>query len=187
MMNFEYINTERLRLRKITPEVYAYVFAEYTNEEQKSFFGFNTDAELEKERGKFEKGISTFNKSFVLFQLIDKASQKIIGSCGFHTWYTDHDRAEIGYALTRDDFKGKGMMTEALAPIIQYGFERMNLNRVEAFISPGNEPSLKLVAKLNFVPEGMLRQDYFKDGKHDDSLIFSLLHSEYRQQVGNPG
>jgi [ribosomal protein S5]-alanine N-acetyltransferase len=178
-MHFDYITTKRLQLRKLTPETYTYLFTHYTEEEIKAFFGFKTEDDFLKERGRYEKGVSTFNKSFTTFQIIDTASQKLIGSCGFHTWYTDHKRAEIGYALTHEDFKRKGIMTEAMAPILQYGFEQMSLHRIEAFVSPDNIPSLKLMETFKFTKEGHLREHYFNDGVVEDSLVFSLLRAEY--------
>jgi len=51
----------------------------------------------------------------------------VIGWCGFHTWYTDHHRAEIGYGIYKDEFKKQGFMTEALEAVLEYGFENFYL------------------------------------------------------------
>jgi [ribosomal protein S5]-alanine N-acetyltransferase len=177
-MEFELITTDRLMLRKITPEVYKYIFENYTAEEVAHFLGVDL-SEYTAEKEKSEKGYSTFNRSLLYFQLVDKVSENIIGWCGYHTWYLNHNRAEIGYGLFNDDFKGKGIMTEAIKPIIDYGFNKMNLHRIEAFIGPKNEPSLKLVKKLNFTQEGHLREHFCKDGVMEDSIVFSLLKKEY--------
>lgn len=178
-MNFELLETQHLILRKLTPETYNYIFQEYNDNELKAFLGFTTDEELDKEKDKFSKGIATYNRSFVNFQLIDKQTNAIMGACGYHTWYTEHHRAEIGYALNNDIHKGKGIMSEALKAVIDYGFREMNLNRIEALIGPKNEASLRLVQKLNFTKEGHLRKHYFKNNNMEDSLVFSLLRDEY--------
>jgi ribosomal-protein-alanine N-acetyltransferase len=178
-MEFEILTTERLRLRKITPEVYRYIFENYTAEEITGFLGI-TSVEFDAEKEKFEKGLTTFNRSFTYFQLINKASDTIIGWCGYHTWYLNHNRAEIGYGLFHDDYKGKGIMTEAIKPIIDYGFNKMNLHRIEAFIGPNNQASQKLVKKLNFTPEGLLREHFCKDNVMEDSIVFSLLKKEHK-------
>ena len=70
-------------------------------------------------------------------------------------------------------------MTEALTPIIAYGFSEMQLHRIEAFVGPNNSPSLNLMRKFGFTQEGQLRQHYLKDGKFEDSVVFSLLLEEY--------
>jgi [ribosomal protein S5]-alanine N-acetyltransferase len=185
-MTFEILETARLKLRKLTPEVFDYIFTNYINEELKSFLGLNADQELEKERDKHQKGLATYNRSFLYFQLIDKNTDTIIGGCGYHTWYLDHARAEIGYGLFQEHYKGKGLMSEALLPIIDYGFNTMHLNRIEALIGPENTPSLQLVKRLHFTQEGYLRQHYIiHNGQIVDSILFSLLRSEYQSRSAN--
>lgn len=178
-MTFEFLTTERLLLRKISPETFEYVYANYSNEELSEFLGLENEGQLVVEKNKFEKGLSTFNKSFLYFQLLDKSNQKIIGWCGYHTWYLDHFRAEIGYGLFDESHKNKGIMTEAIKAILEYGFHQMKLNRVEAFIGSYNTPSLKLVTKFGFTKEGILRSHYFKNNVMEDSVVFSLLKEEY--------
>jgi len=84
----------------------------------------------------------------------------------------------LGYALFNDANKGKGFMTEAVKEIIAYGFESMNLHRIEAYVAPDNIPSLNLMSKFSFTKEGLLREHYFYNEKYDDSIVFSLLRSE---------
>lgn len=176
---FEEISTDRLILKKLSPEIYRYVFDNFAEPDLMIFFGFDSWQELSKEKEKFDKGISTYNRSFLNFQIIDKQSERIIGWCGFHTWYTEHNRAELGYMLREDESKGKGFMSEALKRVIDYGFNEMNLTRIEAFVGPDNIPSQKLLMKNKFVQEGLLRQHYFKNNKMEDSLVFSLLKNEF--------
>jgi len=180
-MHFQTIETENLILRKITPDVCDFVFGLQEEEAIKNFFGLETDEQFAKEKERQEQGRTMYNRSFVNFQLIDKKTNQIIGACGFHTWCLDHARAEIGYNLNHDHYKGKGIMTEALKAVVQYGFEEMKLNRIEALIAPNNEPSIRLVQKLGFVKEGHLRQHYCKNNIMEDSLFFSLLKHEYQQ------
>ena len=175
-MDFEIINTSRIRLRKITPGVYDFIFSNYNDEELKKFLGYD-DEQLEKEREKHRKGLSTYNRTFLYFQLI--VDDKVIGTAGFHTWYTDHARAEIFYVLRDDSHKGKGIMSELLPVILDYGFNAMKLHRIEAMTATYNAPSIRLLQKSGFKQEGHLREHYSVNGKMEDSLIFSLLKSEY--------
>jgi ribosomal-protein-alanine N-acetyltransferase len=178
-MKFELIYTERLILRKIDIEVLRYVYKHFSDKQLIEFLGLNSLEELAKEKDKFNTGLITHNKQILYFQIIEKKGEKIIGWCGFHTWYIDHDRAEIGYGLYGDRWKKQGMMTEALLPIIEYGFTQMALQRIEAFISPNNIPSLKLVRNLHFEKEGLLRNHYLSNGIHEDSEVYSLLKKNY--------
>lgn len=181
LTTFEEIKTERLILRKLTPEVYRFIHENYDDNRLMDFLNLKSDAELDKEKDKYKKGLSTYNRSFVNFQLMDIFTKKIVGTCGFHTWYLDHGRAEIGYALNDDVYKGKGLMSEAMKYVIDYGFNKMNLSRIEAFVGTNNTPSLRLMSKFHFVSEGLMRKHYFKNDKMEDSLVFSLLKEEYNQ------
>lgn len=179
MMTFESIETERLILNKFTKEVYATVLETYSEAEAMGILGIKTLQDFTQEKKKREQGSSGYNKSFVNFRIVDKNTQDVLGWCGYHTWYLEHQRAEIGYAMSAEHLKAKGIMSEALKAIIHYGFTTMGLNRIEACIGPDNVPSLKLIAKFKFTKEGQLREHYHKNGRIEDSIMFSLLKREY--------
>ena len=181
-MNFETLKTDRLILRKLSPNDFRYIFENYSEEDIKSFLGHNSDEDYKKEKNRYQNGYTTYNRSFEYFQIIDKTSMNIIGGCGFHNWYFEHRRAELGYALTNENFRGQGIMSEALKVVIDYGFNKMNLHRIEALIGSENIPSLKLMKKFNFIKEGVLRQHYFINNEFEDSNIFSRLKTDYNSE-----
>ena len=182
-MTFEILTTEQLVLRKLSPETFAFVYANYSDIELMAFLGLSNADQLALEKNKFQKGLSTFNKSFLYFQIVDKKSEQIIGWCGYHTWYLDHRRAEIGYGLYFEEYKNSGIMSEALQAILAYGFNLMNLHRVEAMIGSTNIPSLQLAAKFGFKREGVLRSHYFTNNRMEDSVVFSLLEEEWNSSL----
>lgn len=172
------LETERMTYRLIDQTYLDTVFSNSDPEAQMRLLGVTDPKAFERERFRYQGGLSTHNKTFLYFHLIEKSSGKTMGWCGYHTWYLDHNRAEIGYQLFDDAFKQKGYMKEALAAILDYGFEHMHLHRIEAMIGPFNVPSLKLVRHFGFQEEGHLREHYLRDGIYEDSLVFSLLRSE---------
>jgi [ribosomal protein S5]-alanine N-acetyltransferase len=178
-MNIEILETQRLYLRKLTDESYAYILETGSAEEIMRYLDLKTLEDVNKEKAKARKGFSTHNKAMLFFHLVNKETQQVVGICGFHTWYIDHNRAEIFYHITDESLKAKGIMTEAMTQIIDYGFTKMKLNRIEAFIAPDNTPSLKLANKFGFTNEGLLRNHYLKDGIYEDSAVYSLLANEY--------
>ena len=178
-MKFEEIFTERLILRKLTQECFDYIHSEMTQAEQLEILGLKSNEELLKEKEKYKNGLSSYNKKFLYYQLIDKKTKEIIGWCGFHTWYTDHNRAEIGYGLFDDNYKGQGIMSEVIALIVNYGFRNMGLERIEAFVDTNNTPSIKLLRRMNFKKEGLLKHHYFHNNRMEDSIVFALLKSEH--------
>lgn len=176
----ESLNTNRLTLRIVTPELLDEVHRTMDLPEMSSFYGTEDPEYLSKQTIRYEKGLVTFNKSFLYMHLIDKASSEVIGWCGYHTYYMDHDRAELGYVMEKEAYMGKGLMTEALEKVLHYGFHTMGLNRVEAFVGPDNGPSLRLLEKFGFQKEGVLKGHYLVNGVYEDSWLLRLLRGEYR-------
>lgn len=76
-----------------------------------------------------------------------------------------------------NNYKGQGIMSEAI--IVNYGFRNMGLERIEAFVEPNNTPSIKLLKKMSFKKESLLKQHYFYNNRMEDSIVFALLKSDY--------
>ena len=175
------LETERLYLRELSPAVYNYLFTEYNNSKIAEYMGLSTSKEVELEREKYSLGLVTYYATFRSFHLLDKQTGRVLGKCGYHTWVPTHRRAEIGYELFADADKGKGYMKEALGSILKYGFEHMDLYRIEAFIASYNIPSAKLLNHYGFTVEGNARGHYVVDGVNEDSLFLSLLLPEFEK------
>lgn len=173
------IETSRLLLRRSTITEYKDVFENYTEEAAMAYIGATDAADFLEHKRKYEGSMITYRTSFVYFHLTEKTTGDIIGDCCFHTWYVPHSRAEIGYGLKHESHKNKGYMKEALAAVLQYGFTEMDLHRVEAFISPSNLPSQRLVLGAGFTQEGLLKEHYLKDGQYHDSMVFGLLKRNF--------
>ena len=76
-------------------------------------------------------------------------------------------------------------MTEALAAILDYGFDVMGLNRVQVLAMPGNARSLRLAERLGFVREGVLREHgHDESGSLVDDVVLSLLCREWEGADG---
>jgi len=143
--------------------------------------GLDSEEKLQEEKRKYKAGLSSYNKKFVHFFLLHPESNEVIGWCGYHIWYTDHDRAEIGYTFFNDEFKNKGFMTEVLAWVLNYGFKEMNLHRVEAFVGTDNVASLKLLDKFGFKKEGHAKEHSDTNNCFEDSLLFALLAQDFQK------
>ena len=177
------IKTNRLVLRGYSPRDMSFIFENYPKIEIMKMLGHRTEEEFQKEEYKHLNGYAAYNRSFLLFLLVEKSADTIIGRCGLHNWNIDHRRAEIGYDIADEKFKRNGFMTEAVAAILEYGFTQLNLHRIEALVGSNNIPSLKLMQKFTFVKEGVLREHYFNADKFEDSILFSKLLGEYTKEV----
>jgi [ribosomal protein S5]-alanine N-acetyltransferase len=103
-----------------------------------------------------------------------------IGTCGYHIWDIKNHICEIGYDLAYN-YWGKGYMTEALRRAIVFGFEIMDLNRIQAFVHTENIRSINLLKKFNFTQEGIFRDKHLYRGNYYDHLFFSLLRRECKR------
>lgn len=182
-MELEILQTPRLDIYVVTPERYQQIHNSYSDDQLMQLFGISTQEALAEEKEHFRLGSTTYKISFVYFMLRLKSEHKTIGWIGFHTWYTKHDRAEVGYHLVGDEYKRKGLMTEALGAVLTYGFEQMNLYRVEALAADYNEPSIRLLTNFGFQYEGRLRGHYLVEGRYEDSVMYSLLRREFVKPV----
>ncbi|QCR22946.1 GNAT family N-acetyltransferase [Pontibacter sp. SGAir0037] len=176
-----FLETERLYLRELNPEMYKRLFTSCTDEEIKDYMGLSSEEALQEKKKSFYQDYSTDLFNFKSFHLLDKLDGSVIGKCGYHTWVKANRSAEIEYELFCDNDKGKGLMKEALKAILIFGFEEMNLYRIEALIASYNIPSAKLLKYYGFSEEGNLRGHYMVDGILEDSLILSLLRPEYEE------
>jgi len=176
------LETERMFLRELTPEMFNRLFRTCSEAEIKSYLGLKSTVEYKEMRKRFEGGTTTYYTSFKHFLLLDKQDKRVIGRCDFHTWVPTHQRAEVGYTMTSEAHKNKGLMKEALRAVLSFGFKHMGLYRVEALAAPHNIPSLQLLKHYSFKQEGHLRNHYMVNGVLEDSLLFSLLRPEFEEQ-----
>ncbi|MCF6405430.1 GNAT family N-acetyltransferase [Chitinophaga filiformis] len=100
----------------------------------------------------------------------------IIGTVGFNHFTKKH-RANIGYDL-QYSYWNNDVIAEALYAVISFGFFALDINRIEAEVMEGNDPSIEVLNKIGFKQEGVLRQWHYWDDKHYDMLMFSLLRSD---------
>ncbi len=181
--NIQDYETQRLILREINPRIRKMLFNEFDNQQLTDFFCTNNMLELLDQRYRYEVVmVHNDRMSFRHWLMIDKATGKNIGDVGFHQWMIPHRRAEIGYGIQLEDFKHQGLMSEALEKVIAIGFDKMNLDRIEAFVAPNNQPSLAIMRKFGFRGEGYLTKRYIEKGIARDLQVFALLASEYQQQ-----
>lgn len=173
------LETSRLLIRIDSEEQYVARFGSATDDELMAWCGFTKLEDLQMQKLKIAGGFSNYRTSTVQFHLTLRDSGLVVGSIAFHNWYQIHRRSEIGYAMTSDEHKAQGLMREALPEVLRFGFEAMDLNRVEAFISPENEASLRMVERVGFKREGRLRQHYAHDGALDDSVVYGLLREDW--------
>lgn len=102
----------------------------------------------------------------------------IIGTCGLFAWHKPFRIATLGYELSRQYWR-RGIMSEAVRELLGYGFRDLALNRIRAAVVTDNVASARLLERLSFQKEGILRQAQFVNGKFDDLIAYALLREEW--------
>lgn len=102
----------------------------------------------------------------------------LIGTCSLFAIDTMHRRAMIGYALARAHW-GRGYAQEALRLALDHAFGALALNRVEADVDPRNTASIRLLERVGFAREGVLRERWRVGDDVQDSAMYGLLAREY--------
>lgn len=171
------LQTDHLILNIATAETMEQLFEQCTNTEIARFMGITLE-EVPNEREKHKQGLTKYDQSFVHFFISEIGNNQVIGWAGYHIWNTKHHWAEVGYKLFDDRHKRKGWMTEALRVIIPYGFQVMELRRIEARVGQDNTASLRLLEKFGFQEEGVLRQNYLVNDTFENSIVFGLLRED---------
>ena len=177
-MEIQTFYTERLLLKLLTPQVYTHYFTQCSDEDAKAFFQIDGTT-LQKEKYRFEQGVYAEFRNIHNFQMLSRNTGEIVGNCGFYLYNKQHSRAEIGYYMVDDRFKQKGYMTETVQFVLNYGFDVLKLNRVEAFIGENNVPSLKILLKFGFEKEGLCKGHYFINDVFENSVLYGLLKDDY--------
>ncbi|MEY2764659.1 MAG: hypothetical protein RLZZ205_1083 [Bacteroidota bacterium] len=154
------LDTPRLELRGFDQQSYHDLFARFNREEIMRILGLTTEEEFELEQFRYNGGYSTYNLTIQFFQLVAKEDNRVLGWCGFHSWAKQHQRAEIFYMLKEESDKRKGLMTEAMESVMNYGKQEMALRRIEAFIATNNPASYRLVEKFGFQKEATIQHRY---------------------------
>lgn len=178
------IETERLILRPLTPEDTEGLFRIFADPEVTRYLEITPlkvsgegKALLQYFNGQFER------KTGVRWGIEQKRDGALIGTCGFHSAQLWAFQAELSYDLARA-YWGKGIVPEAARALLRHAFETMGLNRVQASVLPEAAASAKVLEKLGFQREGVLRETGYWKGRFWDKVTYSLLKREWLERGG---
>ncbi|MCD4650260.1 MAG: GNAT family N-acetyltransferase [Candidatus Cloacimonetes bacterium] len=174
--SFPVLETNRFRLRRPVESDARRMYEIYSEPDVVRFLDWNGPDSEETARLVIRYYNEQYlRKTALRWVIADKESNVMAGMCmlaGFVTPKT----CEVGYDLHKD-WWGKGAMTEVLQRVTEYCFAELELTRIQALVQPGNIASAKLLEKLGFEREGLLRQyGYHEDNKQtNDVEIYSLI------------
>ena len=169
------LETERLILRKMVLNDAEAVFAYASNSEVSRYTLWETHRSIEDSRAFLEFATQKYeNGGEPDWGIVYRGNGCLVGACGLVNWEAEHARAEVGFVLSRE-YWGRGLMSEAVRAILRFGFERMNLNRIEARCIAENAASARVMEKAGMVYEGTLHQREYIKGAYRDIKLYAIL------------
>ncbi|WP_244987155.1 GNAT family N-acetyltransferase [Winslowiella toletana] len=177
MMNYTtvVIETPRLILRPITRGDAASWFAIMRDPQVMKYWGHRPWQQI----SQAEEGIAADMEAmasgeYLKLALTAKPDNQCIGMCIFFHHHQGSQRGAIGYCLA-SEAQGRGYMTEALQYFFAFLRQQMSLRRLEADVNPHNLASIRMLQRMGFQQEGVMRERWCVEGVTSDSLLFGLL------------
>jgi len=173
------IAAERVRLRWLTREDIDALFEIFSDDVAMRYWSAAPLADVDEAAGLLDEIHACFERR-ELFQwgVALQDDDRVVGTCTLTRLDVENRRAEVGFALARAHW-GNGYMREALAALIHWAFDDLELHRLEADVDPRNAASIHLLERLGFRKEGHLRERWLVCGEVQDSLIYGLLHRDW--------
>lgn len=174
---FQNLESERLLLRQITNDDIDEVFELRSNPEIMKFVPRPLVSKKEEalEHIKLIQSKIEENEG-INWAITIKGNPKLIGVIGHYRISWENLRSEIGYMIL-PEYHGKGITSEAVKLLIDYGFNTMKMHSLEAIIDPRNHASAKVLEKNNFVLEAQFKEDTLWQGEWLDTNVYSLLNN----------
>lgn len=172
------IATPRLLLRKMRLEDAADMFAYAHDSDVARYLVWTPHRDIAETTGYLAYVTSQYARGHIEdWGIVDAASGTFIGTAGYFFWDVSHRRAEIHYCLSKA-WWGRGIMKEAVTAIIDFGFSRMGLHRIEAKCFPENAPSEALLRSVGMRFEGTMREGLFAKGSFHDLRMYAVLSTD---------
>jgi ribosomal-protein-alanine N-acetyltransferase len=177
MKPFPAFETSRLLLRSLLASDAAGVFSIYSNPEVTKFSEMATLLNFSQAGQIIKRFQFEFEQDLGMrWAIALKSDARVIGTCGLG-WHRPNFSAYLSYDLAEEAW-GRGFATEALQPVVRFAFAANELNRLSATTIPDNTASIRVLKKLGFQEEGILREWAFWKGKFQDLRCFSLLRND---------
>ena len=173
------LETPRLRLRPYRASDAAAMFALYSDPRVMRYWSFPPWREQAQAEAYVQRAVAEMHAGELMpWAVARREDDLLVGTATLHSWHQAQCRAELGYSLSPAQ-QGRGIATEALHAMLEFAFGPLGLRRVEADVDPRNLASCRLLERLGFRREGLLRARWEVAGEICDSAFFGLLAEEF--------
>ncbi|MHA1104519.1 MAG: GNAT family N-acetyltransferase [Promethearchaeota archaeon] len=120
---------------------------------------------------------------FSIFFIGIEGSDKIIGNCAIQNINSKNRACSCGITIGEKEYQNKGYGTEAMELLVKYGFNTLNMNRIELSVYDFNIRAFSTYQKVGFLEEGRKRQARYHNGKYQDEIIMAILREDWEKKV----
>ncbi len=178
------IETERLILRRFEYSDDTAMLTYWVADEKiQSLYSEPVYSTKEAVRELLDKYIGSYERNdYYRWAIIEKNSGECIGQIAYFLVDSKNHFAEIEYCIG-SEFQCRGFATEATKAVIRYGFDKINLHKVQICTKTINKPSKRVIEKCGFTYEGTFRDYFYMNGEYVGRLYFSILRNEYQPDM----
>ena len=173
------IRTQRLQLRPLRDGDVDRLFEIHSDPRVMRYWSTSAWQTPEPARAMIAKDLASATREYLRLGIELTSTGQLVGTCTLFGINAQCRRAEVGYVLASPAW-GHGYMNEALSGLIDYAFDELNLNRIEADIDPRNGSSCRVLERLKFSREGYLRERWIVGEEVSDTVLYGLLQREWK-------
>lgn len=170
------IEGEKMYLRLMTPEDTDLIVKWRNTDNVRRYFIYQEEFTEEGHLNWIKTMIDTGKA--IQFIIVEKQSDKPIGSVYFRDISKQHQRAEYGIFIGEQDIIGKGYGTEAACLAVKYGFYILHLHKIMLRVFADNERAIRSYEKAGFVREGYLKDEVCIKGQYRDIVLMGMINNE---------
>jgi len=176
---FPVLETQRLILRALRPSDLDALYEYASDPEIDRYVPWEHYKTIDEARENLKEFLGEYEKDGLgAWGIEHRADRKLIGIINISIPHRIHRRVEAGYTIARA-YWGQGYATEALQAVMQFGFQKMNLLRIEAVVLPENMASAHVLEKAGMKFEGLLHKYQFWRGIPSDLQMYAITLDEF--------
>ena len=121
---------------------------------------------------------------FFSIKIIDEEDpDKIIGNCAIQNIECRNRACTCGITIGEKNYQNLGYGNEAMELLVDYGYNTLNMNRIELYVYEFNSHAFKTYQKVGFIEEGRKRQARYHNGKYQGEIIMAILREDWENKV----
>ncbi len=179
-LEFPVLQTERFILKKMDETFFEPLVSLFSDKSVTKYSGSEI-TDVNKHVEFYMKKVDTMysNRRGIRWAVVDKETNDFVGDVGLYNIDLYSNNTEIGYSVVKSYWR-QGVATECIKEVENFAFNRLNMNRIIAMIDKNNTPSIKLVEKLGFFRDGVLREHYYNslNNEYISICVYSIIKKD---------